>query len=129
MKSELSAQISRLVSDAFHERHSRNKFVAGVSPIPITGKVFGEEELSAAVEASLDFWLTSGPYTEKFESRLAKRVGMRHAFMVNSGSSANLLALTSLMSPKLGDRALHLKVIGHSYIASQISQLLDVWSK
>ena len=106
MKSELSAQISRLVSDAFHERHSRNKFVAGVSPIPITGKVFGEEELSAAVEASLDFWLTSGPYTEKFESRLAKRVGMRHAFMVNSGSSANLLALTSLMSPKLGDRAL-----------------------
>ena len=60
----------------------------------------------AAVSASLDFWLTSGPYTEKFESRFAKTVGMRHAFMVNSGSSANLLALSALTSPKLGDRAL-----------------------
>jgi CDP-6-deoxy-D-xylo-4-hexulose-3-dehydrase len=62
--------------------------------------------LNAAVEASLDFWLTSGPYTEKFEGRFAKTVGMRHAFMVNSGSSANLLALTTLTSPKIGERAL-----------------------
>lgn len=78
----------------------------GVSQIPVTGKVFGTEEVTAAVEASIDFWLTSGPYTEKFESRFAKTVGMRHAFMVNSGSSANLLALTTLTSPKIGDRAL-----------------------
>lgn len=80
--------------------------MAGESAIPVTGKVFGEAELLAAVNASLDFWLTSGPYTEKFESRFAKTVGMRHAFMVNSGSSANLLALSALTSPKLGDRAL-----------------------
>jgi CDP-6-deoxy-D-xylo-4-hexulose-3-dehydrase len=74
--------------------------------VPVTGKVYGEAEITAAVQASLDFWLTSGPYTEKFESRFAKTVGMRHASMVNSGSSANLLALTALTSPLLGERAL-----------------------
>jgi CDP-6-deoxy-D-xylo-4-hexulose-3-dehydrase len=95
-----------LVAAAMAERHPPQKFIPGDSPVPVTGKVFGKEELSAAVEASLDFWLTAGPYSEKFESRFAKTVGMRHAFMVNSGSSANLLALTSLTSPKHGDRAL-----------------------
>ena len=88
------------------ERHPVKEFIPGETGIPVTGKVFGAEELKAAVEASLDFWLTSGPYTEKFESRFAKTVGMRHAFMVNSGSSANLLALTTLTSPKIGERAL-----------------------
>ena len=88
------------------ERHGLNPFVPGNSIIPVTGKIFGREELTAAVQASLDFWLTAGPYTEKFESEFAKTVGMRHAFMVNSGSSANLLALSTLTSPKLGERAL-----------------------
>lgn len=88
------------------ERHPKKIFIPGESVIPVTGKVFAEEELAAAVQASLDFWLTSGPYTEQFESRFAKTVGMRQAFMVNSGSSANLLALTSLTSLRLGDRAL-----------------------
>ena len=88
------------------ERHGLNPFVPGTSIIPVTGKIFGREELIAAVEASLDFWLTAGPYTEKFESEFAKTVGMRHAFMVNSGSSANLLALSTLTSSKLGERAL-----------------------
>lgn len=78
----------------------------GETIIPVTGKVFGKEELTSAVQASLEFWLTSGPHTAKFESRFAKTVGMRHAFMVNSGSSANLLALSALTSSKLGDRAL-----------------------
>ncbi len=98
--------ISQLVEQALQERHTKAPFVAGETPIAVTGKVFGEPELTAAVKASLDFWLTSGPYTEKFESRFAKTVGMRHSFMVNSGSSANLLALTSLTSPALGERAL-----------------------
>lgn len=88
------------------ERHPSRAFIPGESPIPVTGKVFGEEELSAAVEASLDFWLTAGPYTEKFENNFAKTVGMRHSFMVNSGSSANLLALSSLTSSAHGERAL-----------------------
>ena len=106
MNTDNSSLTARLVEEAMKERHPVNEFIPGESGIPVTGKVFGAEELNAAVEASLDFWLTSGPYTEKFESRFARTVGMRHAFMVNSGSSANLLALTSLTSPKIGERAL-----------------------
>jgi len=106
MSLDTNRQISQIVESALRDRHSKPSFIPGETHIPVTGKVFGEPELTAAVEASLDFWLTSGPYTEKFESRFAKTVGMRHAFMVNSGSSANLLALSSLTSPKHGDRAL-----------------------
>ena len=87
-------------------QHSGSSFIPGESSVPVTGKVFGKEEIAAAVLASSDFWLTAGPYTEKFESRFAKAVGMRHAFMVNSGSSANLLAISALTSPRLGDQAL-----------------------
>jgi CDP-4-dehydro-6-deoxyglucose reductase, E1 len=81
-------------------------FTAGVTVVPVTGKVFGAEEIAAALRASADFWLTAGPETEKFEKRFARILGMRHAFMVNSGSSANLLALSALTSSKLGSRAL-----------------------
>ena len=95
-----------LVTAAMKERHPVKDFIPGESTIPVTGKVFGEEEITAAVQASLDFWLTSGPYAAKFESRFAKIVGMRNSFMVNSGSSANLLAMTALTSPKIGERAL-----------------------
>ena len=99
-------QISELVAKEFLSRHPVSDFIPGQTPIPVTGKFFGVEELQAAVNASLDFWLTSGPYTEKFESNFAKKVGMRHSFMVNSGSSANLLALSSLLSPRMGERQL-----------------------
>lgn len=96
----------KFVESEYKNRHKKSSFIPGETAVPVTGKVFGAPELKAAVEASLDFWLTSGPYTEAFESRFAKTVGMRHAFMVNSGSSANLLALSSLTSPAHGDRAL-----------------------
>ena len=96
----------KFIESEYKNRHIKSNFVPGETAVPVTGKVFGAPELKAAVEASLDFWLTSGPYTEAFESRFAKIVGMRHAFMVNSGSSANLLALSSLTSPAHGDRAL-----------------------
>ena len=98
--------ISDFVAGELSKRHSKQKFIPGETSIPVTGKVFGVEEIEFAIQASLDFWLTSGPYSEKFESRFAKLVGMRHAFMVNSGSSANLVALSALTSPKLGDRRL-----------------------
>ena len=98
--------LSQHLQQSYQENHGEKQFIPGVSPVPVTGKVFGLEEITAGVEAVKDFWLTSGPYTEEFESRFAKIVGMRHAFMVNSGSSANLLALTSLTSPKLGERRL-----------------------
>jgi len=106
LSKELEAGINRLVSEAVTELHPAKLFIAGESNIPVTGKVFGSAELRAATKASLDFWLTAGPYTEEFESRFAKVVGMRQAFMVNSGSSANLLALSSLTSAAHGDRAL-----------------------
>ena len=106
MSFDLQSEADLLAKSAFDHKHSPKEFVPGESAVPVTGKVFGEAEISAAIQASADFWLTSGPYTEKFESRFAKTVGMRHAFMVNSGSSANLLALSALTSPKLGDRAL-----------------------
>lgn len=102
----LSSDITQIVEKALDIRHAKKPFVPGESDVPVTGKVFGRAELTAAVESSLDFWLTAGPYTAKFESQFAKAVGMRHAFMVNSGSSANLLALTSLTSPKHAERAL-----------------------
>jgi CDP-6-deoxy-D-xylo-4-hexulose-3-dehydrase len=103
---DLQAEAMHLAKKAMLEKHPVTDFVPGETSVPVTGKVFGQEEISAAVQASADFWLTSGPYTEKFESQFAKTVGMRHAFMVNSGSSANLLALSALTSPKLGERAL-----------------------
>lgn len=106
LANDLDANLKNLVHSAFQEIHPRSKFVPGESPVPVTGKVFGEEELLAATKAGLDFWLTSGPYTQEFESRFARVVGMRHAFMVNSGSSANLLALSSLTSPAHGERML-----------------------
>ena len=98
--------IGQLVGEAMAERHPQECFIPGETAVPVTGKVFGETELTAAVQASLDFWLTSGHYSEEFERKFAKTVGMRDSFMVNSGSSANLLALSSLTSPALGERAL-----------------------
>ena len=102
----LQSTIESLVAQAFTELHPTKPFIAGETQIPVTGKVFGPKELIAATKASLDFGLTSGPRTDEFEARFAKTVGMRHSFMVNSGSSANLLALSSLTSPAHGARAL-----------------------
>ena len=95
-----------VILQSYRARHPRDFFIPGESAVPVTGKVFGSEEVLAGVKAVIDFWLTSGPETEKFENRFAKVVGMRNAFMVNSGSSANLLAISALMSSKLGERAL-----------------------
>jgi len=106
LSEDLNVETNQLVNLAFSELHPQKTFIPGETEIPVTGKVFGPEELLAATKASLDFWLTSGPYTFEFESRFAKIVGMRSAFMVNSGSSANLLALSALTSPALMERAL-----------------------
>ena len=106
LRESLDSKIDLLVAEAFAELHPAKSFVAGESDIPVTGKIFGQAELHAATKASIEFWLTAGPYSEEFESRFAKIVGMRHSFMVNSGSSANLLALSSLTSSAHGDRAL-----------------------
>jgi CDP-4-dehydro-6-deoxyglucose reductase, E1 len=98
--------LETLSKEIFEATHNSKSFTPGETPIPVTGKYFGPEEIAAAMSASAEFWLTSGPHTEIFERNLAKKVGVRHAFMVNSGSSANLLALSALTSSKLGDRKL-----------------------
>lgn len=107
MELDLEQGFADLAKSAFSALHPRSEFVAGESNIPVTGKVFGIPEILAAMQSSAEFWLTAGPHTLNFEKRLASFVGGRHAFMVNSGSSANLLALSSLTSPRLGDRKLN----------------------
>lgn len=101
-----SDQHRSLAQEVYRKLHEKSAFQPGIDQVPVTGKVFGAEEIEIGYRAVSDFWLTSGPYSEQFESRFAKTVGMRHAFMVNSGSSANLLALSALTSSKLGERAL-----------------------
>ena len=99
-------EVIKLAEKAMRDRHQVKKFIPGTTPVPVTGKVYGSEEIAAAIESSLDFWLTAGPSTEKFERSIAKIIGMRNAHMVNSGSSANLLAISALKSQKLGKDAL-----------------------
>ena len=79
-------------------------FVAGSSPIPVSGRVFDDDDIVKLVDSSLDFWLTTGRFAAEFERKFAKRMGLRHCLLVNSGSSANLVAFSALTSPKLGDR-------------------------
>ncbi len=81
-------------------------FVPGETPVPVSGKVLDPSDIAALVDASLDGWLTAGRFHEDFERALARYVGARSALFVNSGSSANLIALSALTSPKLGKRAL-----------------------
>jgi len=81
-------------------------FVAGKTPVPVSGKVLTPSDYSALVDASLDGWLTAGRHTDAFQRALARYVGARSAVFVNSGSSANLLALSALTSTKLHKRAL-----------------------
>lgn len=101
---ELRAQILELVAKYTQAAFPERPFMAGISQIPVSGKVFDDAEVSLLVDASLDFWLTTGRYAEAFETRFAKVMGVRHAVLCNSGSSANLLAVTALTSPKLGKR-------------------------
>jgi CDP-6-deoxy-D-xylo-4-hexulose-3-dehydrase len=103
---QVAKSIEYIVENAINNKHAKKPFIPGESAVPVTGKVFDKSEIIAAVNASLDFWLTSGPETEKFERDFAKYVKMRHSFMVNSGSSANLIALSALTSNKLGERSL-----------------------
>jgi CDP-6-deoxy-D-xylo-4-hexulose-3-dehydrase len=99
---EIRAEILALVDEYHRARRAEEEpFRAGVSPVPYGGRVYGAEEIRAAVGASLDFWLTLGPEGEAFERELAAWLGVRHALLVNSGSSANLAAFAALTSPAL----------------------------
>ena len=103
---ELREKISKLVAEFHKTRTTEKTFIPSKTPIRYAGRIFDEKEIQAAVEASLDFWLTEGRFAKEFQCDLAEKVGVEYALLVNSGSSANLLALTALTSPLLGDRRL-----------------------
>lgn len=84
--------------------HAPKPFVAGQSPVPVSGRVFDASDVKSLVDSALDFWLTTGRFNEEFQQKLAKRIGARYAMTVNSGSSANLIAFSALTSPLLRDR-------------------------
>jgi CDP-6-deoxy-D-xylo-4-hexulose-3-dehydrase len=101
---QLRRQILDLAARYFVESSAANDFIPGVSPVPVSGKVIDGADISAVVDSALDGWFTTGRFAETFERNLARFVGVRSASLVNSGSSANLVALSALTSPKLGDR-------------------------
>ena len=104
-KDELKAQILELTREYYKEVHAPKKeFEAGKTFVHYGGRFFNDEEMVNLVDSSLDFWLTQGPWTHKFERRLADWLGVKHCAVTNSGSSANLLAFYTLTSHKLGDR-------------------------
>ena len=102
----LRARILELVGEYHRAAFPTREFVPGESPVPVSGRVFDAADICHLVDASLDFWLTTGRYAARFEREFAALFGLRHALLVNSGSSANLLALSCLTSPKLGEEAL-----------------------
>src|SRR5690349_12427833 len=102
----LRARILSLTEEYYEAAFASREFVPGESSIPVAGRVFDASELQFLVDSSLDFWLTTGRFAYQFEREFAQFFRMRHAILVNSGSSANLLALTCLTSPLLGDRQL-----------------------
>ena len=99
-------KIIDLIKDHFEEEFPENKFVPGVSTIPVSGKSFDHTDIEALIDASLDFWLTEGRFTDLFEEKFSTFLNVNHTVPVNSGSSANLLAFTSLTSHKLKDKAI-----------------------
>src|SRR4051812_12133789 len=111
---QLKQEILRLTRQYSRQAHAAQRpgqspsrstvFTPGETTIPYAGRVFNEDEVEAAVSSTLDFWLTLGPEGEAFEKELATFLSVKKSLLVNSGSSANLVALSALTSPKLGDR-------------------------
>ncbi|SVC57776.1 uncharacterized protein METZ01_LOCUS310630, partial [marine metagenome] len=96
--------IFRKVNELYNLKFADDAFIPGTIPVRYAGRVFDENELINLVDASLDFWLTAGRYSDEFESRFAEFFDVSDAILVNSGSSANLVAMSVLTSPTLGDK-------------------------
>src|SRR5215469_5735811 len=103
---QLRQQILELTAQYHAEAFPQRQFDPGASTVPVSGKVIGADDICSVVESALDGWFTAGRFAKEFEQKLARFVGVRSASVVNSGSSANLIALSALTSPELGDRAL-----------------------
>jgi len=102
----IRTKIIELVGDYAKISLAPSPFLPGVTPVPPSGKLLGTAELQYMVEASLDGWLTTGRFNSAFEQKLAEFIGVKYLLTVNSGSSANLVAFSTLTSPKLGERAI-----------------------
>jgi len=102
----LRLQILELTEQFHAEAFPQNDFIPGTSTVPVSGKVIGPDDICSVVDSALDGWFTTGRFAKDFERKLARFFGVRSASLVNSGSSANLVALSALTSPKLGERQL-----------------------
>ena len=96
MLENIDNNFKKLLDEISEEKLQKVNFVPGISPIPVSGKVIDKEDIAYLVDSSLDAWFTSGRYTSEFEKSISKYLGTRHCLFVNSGSSANLLAVTAL---------------------------------
>ena len=103
---EIKNRILDLVNNYSSINFKEKEFVPGISDVPVSGKVIGAPELQNMVEASLDGWLTTGRFNQQFEEKLSLFLGIKCLLTVNSGSSANLIAFSTLTSPKLKERAI-----------------------
>jgi CDP-6-deoxy-D-xylo-4-hexulose-3-dehydrase len=103
---ELRQRILDLTAEYFAEAFPARTFVADESSVPVSGKVIDASDLQSVIDSALDSWFTTGRFAREFERQLARFVGVRGASLVNSGSSANLLAVSALTSPQLGNRQL-----------------------
>jgi len=98
---ELREEILRLVSRYHAVAHAPKAFVPGETKIPYAGRVFDDEEMRLGVESILQFWLTAGPFAKQFETQMRDYFQSNAAYLVNSGSSANLLMVATLLSPQI----------------------------
>ncbi|MBI5873408.1 MAG: lipopolysaccharide biosynthesis protein RfbH [Candidatus Omnitrophica bacterium] len=99
---KLKKEIFKKVAEFYRAAHRKSKFVPGSSAVHYGGRTYDACEIISLIDASLDFWLTAGRFAHDFEKKFADFLGVKHCLLVNSGSSANLLALTALTSPLLG---------------------------
>src|SRR5476649_1920465 len=105
-KEQLRDEIKRLTAEYHRLAFQRGEFRPGEDQVQVSGMVFDADEMEHLIDASLDFWLTTGRFADQFEREFPRFIGVRECSLVNSGSSANLCALTALTSPQLGDRQL-----------------------
>jgi len=103
---QLRKEIISKTIEYYQARFAYKEFTPGKSRVNYAGRVFNENEICNAVEASLDFWLTEGRFSEEFSEKISEFLGIEHILLTNSGSSANLLAFSALTSEKLGDKRL-----------------------
>ena len=102
LKDKTKQEIFKMVKEFYESNYSKKEFVPGKTKIHFAGRVFDEKEMISLIDSALDFWLTLGDYGNRFENKFSEIVGVNHTILVNSGSSANLLAIASLCSEQFG---------------------------